>query len=66
MDNQQLRYLAVITAAQARVAGMQAENSHRLACGVSPAYVSNFERDKYVPEYAKTRIDGWIARQEPA
>lgn len=30
--------LAQIAASQARVAGMQAENAHRAACGNSPAY----------------------------
>lgn len=30
--------LAAIAAAQARIAGMQAENAHRIACGYSPSY----------------------------
>lgn len=28
--------------------------------GIKSAYVSNHERGKYVPEYAKKRIDNWI------
>ena len=35
-------YLAQIAASQARIAGMQAANQQRAACGESPAYV---ERD---------------------
>lgn len=38
MTPQLVRILALITAAQARIAGMQAENAYRLACGNSVAY----------------------------
>jgi DNA-binding XRE family transcriptional regulator len=34
--------------------------------GVKPAYVSNFENERYVPEYAKQAIGVWLSRQEPA
>lgn len=34
--------------------------------GINPAYVSNFENEKYVPEYAKQAINCWIGKQEPA
>jgi DNA-binding XRE family transcriptional regulator len=30
--------------------------------GVLTTYISNHERDKPVPTYAKARIDGWIAK----
>jgi hypothetical protein len=33
-----VRYFALISAVNARVAGMQAENQHRLSCGNSIAY----------------------------
>lgn len=33
--------------------------------GVLSAYVSNYENEKYVPEYAKKAIETWVARQEP-
>lgn len=32
--------------------------------GVNTAYVSAYERDRYVPEYAKVRLDGWVSRHE--
>lgn len=38
MNVHELASLAVIAAAQARVAGMQAENQKRAALGQSPAY----------------------------
>lgn len=38
MSPQLVGILAAIFAAQARVAGMQAENAHRVACGNSPSY----------------------------
>lgn len=38
MNNTALSQLGFILAAQARVLGMQAENSYRLACGESIAY----------------------------
>lgn len=38
MSPQLVGILAAIFAAQARIAGMQAENAHRAACGDSPAY----------------------------
>jgi len=38
MNNQQLQILALITASNARVLGMQAENQLRASCGESPAY----------------------------
>lgn len=38
MSPESVRCFALIVAAQARIAGMQAENQHRLACGDSIAY----------------------------
>lgn len=38
MSAQLVAILAAIFAAQARIAGMQAENQHRVACGNSIAY----------------------------
>lgn len=38
MSKELVQILALITAAQARIAGMQAENQHRLACGNAVAY----------------------------
>lgn len=38
MDDFQIRMLAEISAANARVAGYTAENAYRVACGNSPAY----------------------------
>lgn len=34
--------------------------------GVLPAYVSNAERGKYVPQHAQRSIDAWMAKQEVA
>lgn len=31
--------------------------------GINTAYVSNFESEKYVPEYAKKSIGEWMAKQ---
>lgn len=31
-----------------------------------PAYVSNAERGKYVPQHAQRSIDAWMAKQEVA
>lgn len=38
MSNEQIKILALIFAAQARVIGMQAQNQQRAACGEAPAY----------------------------
>ena len=34
--------------------------------GVLPAYVSNAERGKHVPQHAQRSIDAWMAKQEVA
>jgi DNA-binding XRE family transcriptional regulator len=32
--------------------------------GVTPVYISLFERNKHLPEYAKQAIECWITSQE--